>query len=99
MNVAIVVTAIGLCTSVAGFVLSFMAFKKNEKLRHKDEGQGEGVILSDIGHIKSTVDRMDKNLTSVDERYRNIAERMARVEESLSNVQVRVSELTKIKGD
>lgn len=38
MNVAIVVTAIGLCTSVAGFVLSFMAFKKtkNKGTKTKD---------------------------------------------------------------
>lgn len=98
MNTTVIVTVIGLCTSVAGFVLSFMAFRGKEKQAQKEEGQGKGVILSDIGYIKSTVDRMDKNLTSVDERYRNIAERLARVEESLTNVQVRVSEIINKEG-
>lgn len=98
MEWSFIFSGIGLCTSVSSIFLAFLAFKRNERLDHKSEGKGEGLILSDVGYIKACVDRMEKNLTTVDERYRSLAERMAKFEEGLINVRQRLDELVKEGG-
>lgn len=94
----IIITIVGLFTSISSIIFAYLAFKRSEKQEHKVEGKSEGLILSDIGYIKACVDRMEKNLTTVDERYRNIVERLAKVEENLSNAQKRMDELIVREG-
>ena len=98
MEVNIVVTMVGLFTSLSSVALAFLAFKRSEKQEHKVEGKSEGLILSDIGYIKACVDRMEKNLAIVDERYRNVVERLAKVEENVANAQKRLDEIIKEGG-
>ena len=98
MEVNIVVTMVGLFTSLSSVALAFLAFKRSEKQEHKVEGKSEGLILSDIGYIKACVDRMEKNLAIVDERYRNVVERLAKVEENVVNAQKRLDEIIKEGG-
>ena len=55
--------------------------------------------MSDIAHIKSSVDRMEKNIHNVDARYLSMTERLARVEESVENIQKRLEEIHEKGGD
>ena len=93
MSFNIVVTIIGLLTSLASILLAYLAFKRNEKNDTKKEGKSEGLILSDIGYIKACVDRMEKNLNKVDERYKDIVVRIVRLEESQININKRIEDL------
>ena len=93
MSFELVTVLIGLFTALTGFAFAYFAFKRNDKTDHESKGKAEGVILSDIGYIKSCIDRVEKNLSAVDERYRNILERLAKLEECLANVIKRVDEI------
>ncbi len=98
MDASIVIATIGLCASLLSVVFAALASKRNERQDNKSEGKSEGLIMSDIGYIKSSVERMEKNLTSVDERYRNIVERVAKTEENLVNVHKRLDEIIGKEG-
>lgn len=98
MTKEMIVTLIGLVTSLSSIIFSLFAFKRSERQDYRKEGKNEGLILADIGYIKACVDRMEKNLTSVDERYRKMIERLTKVEEDLMHVQKRLEGTTLRKG-
>ena len=98
MSIELMITLVGLISSIFSILFAYIAFKRSDRKEHKDEGKSEGVMFSDIGYIKACVDRVEKNLNKVDERYRNIAERIAKLEESVVNVTKRVDEIYKLDG-
>ena len=93
MNYELITVLVGIFTALSGFVFAYFTLKRNDKAEHESKGKAEGVIISDIGYIKSCIDRVERNLNTVDERYRNIAERLAKLEEGLANVIKRVDEI------
>lgn len=96
MNFEILITIVGLFSSVLSIIFAYLAFKRSSKQDYKIEGKNEGFMISEIGYIKACVDRVEKNLNRIDERYRNIAEKIAKLEESVANVTKRVDELTRL---
>ena len=95
MNSSLVVSLIGVCSSISSVVFAFLAFKRSERAEHKSEGKGEGLMLSDIGYIKACVDRVEKNLNRVDEGYRDCLERLAKAEECITNLKKQVDDLVR----
>lgn len=93
MKVKFIVTIVGLCASMSSIIFALLAFKRSEKQEHRKEGKNEGLILADIGYIKSCVDRVEKNLNKVDELYLDVVERLVKVEEAVSNMEKRVDTL------
>ena len=93
MSTEIVVMVISLCVSIFGLFFVVLNSKRTERLDNRDAGISEGTIMSDIAHIKQSVDRMETNITNVDARYMNMTERLARVEESVENIQKRLEEM------
>ena len=93
MSTETIAMIVGLCASASGI------FRRNERNDNRVAGKNEGTILTDIAHIKSSVDRMEKNINSVDERYTSMTERLARVEESVENIQKRLEEMHEKGGD
>lgn len=83
----------GLMRIGIGNHICFLSFRKSERNDNRIAGKSEGTILSDIAHIKSSVDRMEKNINIVDQRYTSMTERLARVEESVEIIQKRLEEL------
>ena len=99
MKIEIIITVIGLLSSLSSIVFAYLAFKRSERKEQKDDGKEEGVMFSDIGYIKACVERVEKNVNKVDERDRNIAERLAKVEEASVNITKRVDEMYKMYGN
>ena len=69
-----------------------MAFKRNDKKDTKEEAKNEGVIFCEIGYIKSSIDRIQKNLDKLEERYSNLSTKIVKVEESVANAHKRITE-------
>ena len=95
----IVLTVISVMGTVSSIHFAYLAFKKGERSSHKDEGKNEGVMLSEIGYIKSSIDRIEKSLNHLEERYTELSNRLVKVEESTKNAHKRITELhQEIKG-
>ena len=93
VSTEIVIMIVSLCVSIFGLFFVVLNSKRTDRLDNRDAGKNEGTIMSDIAHIKQSVDRMETNITNVDARYMNMAERLARVEESVENIHKRLEEI------
>ncbi len=52
----IVLTIISVAGTVSSILFAYLAFKRGNKTENKAEGKNEGVLISDIGYIKSSID-------------------------------------------
>ena len=84
-NTDIALTIISVLGTVSSILFAFLAFRRNDKKDTKENGKNEGVILSEIGYIKSSIDR-------IEERYSNLSNRVVKVEESVANAHKRITE-------
>ena len=89
----IVLTIISVLGTISSILFAYLAFKRSNKQEHKDEGKNEGVMLSEIGYIKSSIDRIEKSLNHLEERYTDLSNRLVKVEESTKNAHKRITEL------
>ena len=95
----IVLAIISVLGTISSILFAYLAFKRSNKQEHKDEGKNEGVMLSEIGYIKSSIDRIEKSLNHLEERYTDLSNRLVKVEESTKNAHKRITELhDEIKG-
>ena len=79
--------------SIISVMIALLSYKRNVIKEHKQLSKEEGSFLSDIGYIKTCVDRMEKKISNVDERYQDLLQRLTKVEENLINTQKRVEEI------
>lgn len=78
----IVVGVLGILGSISSICFAYLAFRRNQHLDTKSTGKHEGILMSDIGYIKSSIDRMEKKLDQVETNYHNLLTRLVRVEEA-----------------
>lgn len=69
--------------SILGVVLSVGTFFVGRMTAAKTSGQEYGVMLTEIGYIKSGVDDMKKKMEQSDKRYIDLAERVTAIEEAM----------------
>ena len=69
--------------AVGGFALSVATFFVGRMTAAKTSGQEYGVMLTEIGYIKSGVDDMKKKMEQSDKRYIDMEKRLSKVEEAM----------------
>ena len=84
---------IGLVCSVAGAVLSYLGFLRNKSKDDKKDGQQDGVMLTELGYIKSSVDTIDKKIDKQEERNLELIDRLSSVESSAKQAHRRIDHL------
>ena len=80
-----VVMLIGIIGTVSSILFAFLSFKRNDTFEKRKAGKAEGVLISDIGYIKSSIDRMERKLDKVEEQYQSLLTRIVKLEECYSN--------------
>lgn len=76
----IIVTALCSLSPIVSVVVAIIVARRNKDKSVKDDGQKEGVLQSDVGYIKSGVDRLEKRLDKMDEKEEDMMQRIIRVE-------------------
>lgn len=74
---------IAVLIAVGGFALSVATFFIGRVTAAKTSGQEYGVMLTEIGYIKSGVDDMKKKMEQSDKRYIDLEKRLSKVEEAM----------------
>lgn len=83
----IVVGVIGLIGTVSSICFAYLALRRNQQNDTKKGGKSEGVLMSDIGYIKSSIDRMEGKLDKVEMNYQDLLTRIAKVEEAQNSLE------------
>lgn len=81
--IEIALTVISVSGTVSSIVFALLAFRRNERGDRKTEGKSEGVLISDVGYIKSSIDRIEKSLDRLEQNYTKLSERVIKVEAEL----------------
>lgn len=64
----ILVLVVSIVCPIASVLIAYFALKRNVKKDTQEEGQKQGVVLTELGYIKSGTDRIEKRLDKLDER-------------------------------
>lgn len=81
----IVLSVISVIGTLSSIVFAFLAFKRNAKGDNKQEGKNEGVLISDVGYIKSSIDRIEKTLDKLEEKYDDLHSRIIKIEQKVDD--------------
>lgn len=92
-----IVTLIGVIGTVCGIVFGYIGYQGGLKKDSADTGKSNGVLLSDIGYIKSGIDDLKRKQELTDERHYALAERVTKLEGSAKQAHRRIDEM-KNKG-
>lgn len=86
----IVVGIIGLVGTISSICFAYLAFRRNQNHDTRKNGKSEGVLISDIDYIKSSIDRMEKKLDKVETNYQDLLTRLVKVEEVQNSLEKRL---------
>lgn len=96
MDIAtIILSIISVLGTISSITFAYLAFKRNNKKDDKSEGKTHGVLISDIGYIKSSIDRMERSLEKVEERSLEHSNRLIEVEQNLKHAHKRIDDIIK----
>ncbi len=85
----------GMVVGIGGLIISFVVLLGNKKKNDKEDGEQEGVMLSDLKHIKTTTEEIKLKLEKKDEQYLELVKKFAEVEASVKSAHKRIDGLAK----
>lgn len=89
MNISVTVLVSLLCT-VVGAVGTYLTLRRSASKDDTEEGKASGVILTEIGYIKSGVDDIKRHQEKQDDQYVLLKEQVVRVEASAKSAHRRL---------
>ncbi|MCL2521247.1 MAG: hypothetical protein FWE36_00130 [Erysipelotrichales bacterium] len=91
-TIEIVLTIVSILLAVLSFMLGYFALRRDRDSDSKEIGRESGTVMSDLGYIKSSIERIEKRLDISDTKFDGISTRLARVEEGVSSAHKRLDE-------
>lgn len=82
----------GFVGTICAIVFGWLAFRRNSKTDDAEEGKKDGVILTEIGYIKSSVDDIKQEQKQQNKQYVEIVSRITAVEESAKQSHHRIDD-------
>lgn len=84
---------IGIVVGVAGAVFGCVSFFRNKKSDDEEEGKKNGVVLTELGYIKSGVDDIKRKQERQDEQHVEVISRLTAVEASAKQAHKRLDRI------
>jgi hypothetical protein len=89
----IFLTVLSVLASICAIIFGYAAFSRNRKKDTSDEGKNTGVMLTELGYIKSNTDSIMRKQEKQDEQHLAVVERLASVEQSTKQAHKRIDRL------
>ena len=87
------VSIISIAGTICAIVFAIITYKRNNKTDNKGEGKKDGVLLTEIGYIKSGVDDIKRKQEKQDEQHVEVLSRLSAVESSAKQAHHRLDSL------
>lgn len=88
----IVLTIISILGTISSIAFGYLAFRRNTNTDTRQLGRESGTVISDLGYIKSSIERIEKRLDLSESKFDGVSTRLARVEESVASAHKRLDE-------
>ena len=89
----IFLTVLSILSTFCAIAFGYAAFNRNRKKDTSDEGKNTGVMLTEIGYIKSNTDSIMRKQEKQDEQHLQVVERLSAVESSAKQAHHRIDRL------
>lgn len=84
---------VGLVCTILGAGVGYATYSRSKGKDDKSAGQQAGVMLTELGYIKGSVDTINKKMDKQDERNLELSERLSSVEASTKSAHHRIDRL------
>ena len=88
----VLITIISIAGTISTILFAYLAFKRNDKSDAMLQAKSEGILLSDIGYIKSSLNRMELKLDNVESNHNDLLKRVIKLEETYNSLSQRINE-------
>jgi len=89
----ILATVFGLLGTICAIVFGYVAFKRNGKTDNEAEGKKDGVLMTEIGYIKSGVDDIKRKQEKQAEQHLEVVTRLVKVEQSVEQAHNKIDSI------
>lgn len=86
----IIATVVTICGGIAGIIYGFVSYSRNKKQDDAADGKESGVILTELGYIKSGVDDLKRKQDKQDESMVQFLRDLTTVQESAKQAHKRI---------
>lgn len=90
MDIAVIVSVIG---GAAGVIFGIVTLFRNKRKDDEDGGKQQGIVLTELGYIKSSVDDVKHKQDRLDEQTVNFLRELSEVKESAKSAHKRIDTL------
>lgn len=89
----IVLGIIGAIVGIAGMIFGFVTLLKNKKTVDHNEGEKDGVVLTELGYIKKGIDGIEQKIAKQETQYLDVIRHLTEVEVSTKQAHKRIDAL------
>lgn len=93
MTVEIFKTILSVASTVCAIIFGYLAFSRNKKADDVEDGKRSGAVFTELGYIRSSVDRIERKQDKQGDELITVLSRLAAVEESDKNAHKRITAL------
>ena len=92
-----IMSALSILNSICTIIFAYVAFFRNKGKDDSDEGKTMGIILTELGYIKSGIDDVKFEQRDLRKVSTEMLERLTKVEASTKQAHKRIDDITHTK--
>ena len=89
----VILTVISAVSAICAIVFGFLAFRRNDKSDQSEAGRKDGIILTELGYVKSGVDDIKRKQDKQDAQHIEVDQRLSAVESSAKQAHHRIDRI------
>lgn len=93
MDIGWIVSGISIVAAIAGVVFGLATYNRNKKKDNAEDGKQSGIVLTELGYIKSSVDDIKRKQDQQDEQTLKFMTDLTAVQESAKQAHKRIDTL------
>jgi len=87
-----VVSIVGFVGTISAIIFGYISFIRNKKMDDRNEAKQDGVVLAELGYIKSGIDDIKRKQDEQERQHIEVVTRLTAVEESVKQAHHRIDE-------
>ena len=89
----VITSCIGTVGTIAAIIFGVAAIVRANKTQHSTDGERNGAVLTELGHIKSGIDDIKRKQEKTDEQVMQLVTRVTAVESSAKQAHHRIDRI------
>ena len=89
----IILSVLGGISATCAIFFGYTAYKRNDRTDNSEAGRKDGIILTELGYVKSGVDDIKRKQDKQDSQHIEVVQRLSAVESSTKQAHLRIDRI------